>query len=277
MENKDNITRLIDYLYGNLTQKEKDAFEEKLKADPELRKELDDLLIARKGLGSLGDQEVMDPYVFQAGQNRSLWNNPVNRPVSIALRYVVAIAASLFIFLSIGYFTRASVQFGKGSVTLSFGERDNSEKPLTRAEIAGMINDRISGSNKQMAEQIKSSETAFQQILDDHHKKEAAELRQLLASYTHAKNDEIELALNRMQKDNRALVDEYVKQSSMQQQLYMQNLVAGFSDYLQKQRNEDLEKIRTSLVALKQSQDNQKMETSQILTSIISTLNTQNN
>ncbi len=277
MENKDNITRLIDYIYGNLTQNEKEAFEEKLKADPVLKKEMDDLLIARKGLASLGEEEVMDPYVFETGLNRSMWNNHAGKPVTLALKYIAAIAASLFIILSVGYFTKAGIRFGKGSVTLSFGEQGNKNMPLTRDEISGMIREQISGNNEQWSRQFNASDSAFQKLLDEHHKKETAELRKLLTAFTYAKNDEIETALNSMQKDNRKLVDAYVKQSSLQQQLYMQNLIGSFSDYLQKQRNQDLEKIRTSLVALKQSQDTQKMETSQILTSIISSLNTQNN
>lgn len=80
-----------------------------------------------------------------------------------------------------------------------------------------------------------------------------------------------------MQNNNRDLVNEYIRQASAQQQSYIQNLIVNFSDYLQKQRTQDLEKIRTSLVTLKQSQDQQKMETSQILTSLISTMNSQNN
>ena len=277
MENNiNNISALIDYLYGDMTQKEKEAFEQKLKNDPVLQKDLNDLKAARKGLSAMGDQEVMDPFVFQAGYASSVWNKTVNRPRYLALKYMVAIAASLAVFFIIGYLTKATLQFDHNTVRLSFGKTSR-DKPLTREEIQGMICNEVAVNNRDFINRVNASQAAFNQAIDDHRKTEVAEIRKLFASYTGVKNEELESLASRIQKDNRDLVNEYIQQANAQQQTYVQNVVASFSEYLQKQRTQDLQKIQYSLVNLKESQDMQKMQTSQILTSIITNMNSQNN
>jgi len=277
MENNNHINLLINYLYGDLSQKEKEAFEQKLKENPDLKKEYDDLLAARKGLSSLRDQEVMDPFVFQAGFQNSIWNKTINRPRFTVLKYGIAIAASLAIFFLIGYFTKATIRFNENSILLSFGKVKEDEKPMSRKEISGLIKGEVASNNQVLLEQMKMSHSEIQKVLDDHHKKEAGEIRRLLAYYTNAKNGEIDQFLAQLQKDNRDIVNEYIQQASSQQKLYMQNVLTSFAEYLQKQRTQDLQRIQTSLVTLKESQDKQKMQTSEILTSLISSMNTQNN
>jgi len=277
MENKNNITALIDYLYGNLSQKEKEAFEENLKNDPALRKEVEELKTARKGLASLGDHEIMDPYIFQAGNGNRFWNKPQGRPLTAVLKYSTAIAASVIILFLAGFTTKATLHFEKGSVTLSFGNRQELQQPLTRDDVSGMIREEVTRNNRELIGQINSSQASLQTMIEEHNKKEAGEMKELLTNYTNAKNDEIQAVIARLQDNNRDIVNEYIRQASAQQRDYIQNLMVNFSDYLQKQRTQDLEKIRTSLVTLKQSQEQQTMQTSQILTSLISSMNSQNN
>ncbi|HLF34742.1 MAG TPA: hypothetical protein VI583_10905 [Cyclobacteriaceae bacterium] len=277
MENKINISELIDYLYGDLTQLEKEAFEEKLRSNPDLRKEFEELSAARKGLSSMEDREIMDPFVFQAGYKNSLVNKTINRPRYMAARYMVAIAASLAIFFLAGYLTRATISFDDGSTRFSFGNSHSPEKPLSREEITGLIRNEVAGNNQALAGQLKASEASFRQVLNEHARMQEAEIRKLITSYTTAKNEEIDVFLAQLQKDNRNLVNEYMEQASARQQAYVQNLLVSFSDYLQQQRNQDLQRIQSSLVTLKESQDQQKLRTSEILTSIITTMNTQNN
>ena len=277
MENKNNITALIDYLYGNLSQKEKEAFEETLKNDPELRKEVEELKTARKGLASLGDHEIMDPYIFQAGNGNRFWNKPQGRPLTAVLKYSTAIAASIILLFLAGFTTKATLHFEKGSVTLSFGNRQEMQQPLTRDDVSGMIQAEVTQNNRELISQINASQASLQTMIEEHNKKEAGEMKKLLTNYTNAKNDEIQAVIAKLQDNNRDLVNEYIRQASAQQRDYIQNLMVNFSDYLQQQRTQDLEKIRTSLVTLKQSQEQQKMQTSQILTSLISSMNSQNN
>lgn len=277
MENKTNISELIDYLYGDLTQMEKEAFEEKLRSNPELRKELDELSTARKGLSAIGDREVMDPFVFQAGYGNSVWNKTVNRPGFIIVRYFVAIAASLALFFLAGYITRTTIRFGDGSTLLSFGNPGEAEKSLTREVITGLIRNEMENNNQALISQVKASESSFQELLDDHNRKQKAEIRKIFTAYSDGKNEEIDAFLSRLQDDNRGIINEYFEQANTQHQRYVQNLLVSFSDYLQEQRTQDLQRIQNSLVTLKESQDQQKLQTSEILTSIITTMNTQNN
>ncbi len=195
----------------------------------------------------------------------------------MAVRYIVAIAASLAVFFLIGYLTRATIRFGDGSTLVSFGNSRETEKPLTREEITGLIRSAVDNNNQILISQVKASESSMQKLLDDHNKMENAEIRKIFAAYTDVKNEEFDVFLSQLKKDNREIVSEYIEQANTRHQLYVQNLFTNFSDYLQQQRSQDLQRIQSSLVTLKESQDQQKLQTSEILTSIISTMNTQNN
>ena len=62
METQDFNKELLDYIYGEMTGSDRGAFEEKLKNDPGLQAELDELTEVRKALDNLKDKEVMEPF-----------------------------------------------------------------------------------------------------------------------------------------------------------------------------------------------------------------------
>jgi len=72
-------------------------------------------------------------------------------------------------------------------------------------------------------------------------------------------------------------MERYFEITNVTQQQYVQSLLTEFSDYLDSQREEDLLQIQLSLSNLKENQDMQKLETNQVLASIINTVNNQNN
>jgi methionyl-tRNA synthetase len=75
-----------------------------------------------------------------------------------------------------------------------------------------------------------------------------------------------------LQAENMQLVKNYFQLTSSEQKQYIESLLVDFAKYLQQQRNDDLQVVQTQLNSLQQNTDIFKQETEQILTSIISTV-----
>jgi hypothetical protein len=71
-------------------------------------------------------------------------------------------------------------------------------------------------------------------------------------------------------------VKDYFQLSTGEQKQYIENILVDFAEYLEQQRNNDLQLVQTQLNSLQQNTDIFKQETEQILTSIISTVGTTN-
>ena len=67
-------------------------------------------------------------------------------------------------------------------------------------------------------------------------------------------------------------VKDYFAMTSAVQKTYIENLLVDFADYLQQQRNNDLQLVQMKMNSLEKDTDIFKQETEQILTSIITTV-----
>ena len=76
-----------------------------------------------------------------------------------------------------------------------------------------------------------------------------------------------------MQNANATLMDNYLRNATVQQQEYFQTVMNQFTEYLQNQREEDLRLIRRSLLNLKDNQDQQQLETQQMLAALLNNVN----
>jgi hypothetical protein len=71
------------------------------------------------------------------------------------------------------------------------------------------------------------------------------------------------------------MVKNYFQLTSTEQKQYIENLLVDFAKYLQQQRKDDLQVVQTQLNSIQKNTDIFKQETEQILTSIISTVGSQ--
>jgi methionyl-tRNA synthetase len=69
-------------------------------------------------------------------------------------------------------------------------------------------------------------------------------------------------------------VKDYFQMTSTDQKKYIENLLVDFAQYLQQQRNDDLQLVQTRMNSLEQNTHIFKQETEQILSSIITTVGT---
>lgn len=274
MDYNGNENDLMAYLYGELEGKEKEDFEQHLLENPEARAELERFRRLRRAMATANDKEVIAPPIFVGDhQHRSIWNAPY-------FRTIVSIAASLLIVILAGKFSGLTIHYGDHQLTMGFGEVMKpqqtvvtpSSSPMTSIEVQDMITSSLNENNQMM--QASWNET--QEKLDESVKKNMAlnssRIDNLVRKSSQASQDQIREFVSGLQAENMEMVKNYFQLTSSEQKQYIESLLVDFAKYLQQQRNDDLQVVQTQLNSLQQNTDIFKQETEQILTSIISTV-----
>jgi hypothetical protein len=267
MENQDFNKELLDYLYNEMTEGEKAAFEKRLAEEPALMSEYKALKGIRDQLGQLSDKEVVEPI--------SVWesSDKKKRPVSkqINLRPLISIAATLLIIMVLGYLTDFSISANKEGFYLGFNKTNvKTEDKLSREEIQTLLSEAIEKNNKQILAVVGASDSAFQNKF--------AALEQTVSKVEKNNTDKVDARVLQaflvdLEEQNAEVVKGYLKLSATQQQEYFKTVLTQFNEFMQEQRSEDLAMIQNNLIELKQTQSFQKKETDQVLAGLISTIN----
>ncbi len=275
MESQDLNRKLIDFLYGEMGSSEKKEFEELLKKDSELRKEMVDLQKMRSDLNKLEEKEVMEPFSIWGG-SKSNWINGRKQHRSIVLNPITAIAASLVILMLVGYVTNFSVSINSSGFQLSFNETKQTENPaaITEDDVKRILaheldqnNQKIQTNLEETRELFNSKLTVLEKTMDDSRNKNDQEIT----------TDDLNQFFVDVQEKNAQLLQDYLSQSSAQQQKYFKTMLTQFNDYIQEQRAEDLTMIQSDLLELKYSQTQQKIATDEVLAGLITTVNQKRN
>jgi hypothetical protein len=85
---------------------------------------------------------------------------------------------------------------------------------------------------------------------------------------------QVEMLINQVQQENSELIQEYVLAAQEQQELQFQQTLATFADYMDEQRENDLELINYGLTSLEETTYNRFQQTDQVLGEIIQTVST---
>jgi hypothetical protein len=269
-------SKLMDYLYDELSTEKRIEFEKELESNPELIKEFEELRKVRAGLSLLEDKEVMEPF-FLWGKNRSqIWNNIFTRKNLIMFRPFIAVAASLVLVLLVGYFTNFTLSYKNDTFYMGFNKQTTQpSRELSREEILNLVKNEIAMNNSVIMNRLEKSEDDVESRLASLEKRKQPQpvIRQAANVVT---EKELQQYYRQFQAANSALIENFLQTSSEQQQEYFQAVLTQFSSYLQEQRVEDLRLIKRSLVDLKEDQDQQILETQQILTTLINNSNINN-
>jgi hypothetical protein len=261
------------YLYGELSGEENEKFESWLKNNPDALKEINELRRVRGLMSEVEDKEVVDPFFHPGNSAFSVWhisriiNNTIIKPA-------IGLAAAISLIILTGYFTELNLNTKQGYLAISFGNtivnRIDSEqigeivKQVLTEENVMSKSDMLS-----LGDGLKTQLIAY---YDDQNKKMSAEKN----SSSEAGNQALAQIVKQMQKDNLEYLDRYMKISTSNQEKYLQSALRDFSEFLAEQREEDLVRIQYNLATLKESQDIQKMETEEILATIINTVENDN-
>ena len=279
MGTEDFNKELITYLYNEMSTEERQQFEIAMENNPELKREFEQLKEMRKGLAQIQDKEVMEPFFLWGKQGSDSWVSMFKRRNLLMFKPFIAVAASLVIVFLVGYFTNFSITYKDQSLYIGFNNSgtSGSETTYTQEQVAQLVNEEIAKNNAYIFSKLTETEnnldTRFAAL-------ENSQNTQLTPSYASADvvtRKELDIFLTNVRSNNLKVLQTYLQSSSVQQQDYFQAVLTEFSDYMENQREEDLRLIRRSLINLQEDQQAQKEETDQILASILTTVNNQNN
>lgn len=274
MDFKGNENDLMAYLYGELEGKEKEDFEQSLLENPEARAELERLKQLRRAMATLSDKEVIAPSIFVGDHQRwSMWNAPY-------FKTIVSIAASLLIVILVGKFSGLNIHYVDHQLTMGFGtavqpqqpDLKTTGSPITAVEVQDMINSSLSQNNQMMQASWNETQEKLDESVKENLAINSSRIDNLVRESSKASQEQIREFVSGLQAENMQLVKNYFQLTSSDQKQYIESLLVDFAKYLQQQRNDDLQVVQTQLNSLQQNTDIFKQETEQILTSIITTV-----
>ncbi len=267
MKTEKNIPEslLMAYLYDEMNAAEKEQVEKYLAANPEAAAELRTLQDVRKKLSAIPDKEVIIPALDIPSQKHASDTR--------LIKTLLAIAASVAIILVSGWLTGTHISWAENELRISFGYRpeQSGETPLTTEQVQNMIDQTlhksISGDHEATLEatlteqQIRNWVSAYlatalnnQQSKELNHEKE-------LQQYTAA-----------LYAENARLMREFINQSAREQQQAIEEMLIDYTEYMNRQRQNDLQALYVRLNALEQNTELYKQETDQLLTGIMASV-----
>jgi hypothetical protein len=265
------------YLYNEMTPEEKIRFEKFLSENKDLQKELEDLQAVRQQLGTWKDKEIMEPITITEQGGPRQWLSPFIPRKSFYLRPILAVAASLALLLLLGYLTHFQISFRNNDLFIGFQHAENENIQLDEEQIMSLVDQKIAEHHRALNQMIQSSDSAVNmRFASLETALETQEQRHHLPPGRSDNVQDLKEYVKLVQQNQNKMFVDYLQTLNDQQQQYFKSMLAQFSDYLQEQRTEDLLMIQNNLLTLKENQDQQKQETSQVLARILTSVNTQN-
>jgi hypothetical protein len=268
------------YLYGELEGAEKERLDKYILENAEARQELERFQGLRHLLSSAEDKEVIAPPVFvdadldnkYDSRQRSFWSAPY-------LKTVVGIAASLLIIMVVGKLTGTRVIVSDQSFTLAFGPPETVTQPqqettavLSQEQVQEMINQSLTSNNQAVQAGLQETQKQLDASIKKSLATSSGKIDQLVREASTASQQQIRQFVDGIRTENMQQVKDYFQMTSTDQKKYIENLLVDFAQYLQQQRNNDLQLVQTRMNSLEQNTDLFKQETEQILSSIITTV-----
>lgn len=279
MGTEDFNKELITYLYDEMSTEERQQFEIAMEKNPELKREFENLKEMRKGLAQIQDKEVMEPFFLWGKQGSDSWASMFKRRNLLMFKPFIAVAASLVIVLLIGYLTNFTITYQDQSLYIGFNKANTtgSDASYTQEQVAAMVNAEIAKNNTYIFSKLTETENNIDTRFASLESKQNTLMTPSYAASDVVTKKELDIFLSNVRSNNLKVLQTYLQSSSVQQQDYFQAVLTEFSDYMENQRKEDLRLIRRSLITLQENQQTQKEETDQMLASILTTVNDQNN
>ena len=269
---------LMAYLYGELEGKEKEMVEQYLLENADARLELEKLKQLRHALGHIKDKEVIAPPIF-IGDSRPpfIWNAPY-------FKTIASIAASLLLIMLVGRLAGLQIGYAGNELRISFGKPAQQPEvvgvrpaeSLTTGDVQQMINASLQQNNLAMQETWAETQKKLDASIVKNLASNSVKIDNLVKESSAASQQQIRDFVSSIQAENVQVVKSYFQLSSTEQKQYIESLLVDFAKYLQQQRNDDLQVVQTQLNSLQKNTDSFKQETEQILTSIISTVGSNN-
>jgi len=267
MENEMEDSRIIDFLYGEMSQEEKTTFQKELISNPALKQQLDEVAGVHDFLSIVTDKEIVPPsFVF--GDEK-----PVSIPFvqSNPFRWVSSIAAGLTILLISAYLLQFNVTKNEKGLLIGFGEiqpQPIASQTVSKEEIQTLMTEVLATYDASTKEKIINLESKLSEKIDLQKQKNFAELQTIVANYSSDTDQLMRSYVSQMSDQNKKMIENYYAVSNDTQKKYMQSVLADFNNFYQNQRNYDLTVIESSIDLMKNNYDVQQLEQSNLLANL---------
>ncbi len=276
MKYKPDEHTLMAYLYDELGEEEKLKVEAYLQQNPEAMYELERMQSLRMLMSNLQDKEVIQPPIIQGSNSISMrfweWRG---------FRTMTGIAATFLVLMLAARFIGVEISAGDGEFRISFnGSKPASEAQqqlLSKEEVNSMIHNSIQQYSSKQEEEWQILQTRLDESIDRNLAQSSNKIDAVLSKASSASQEQIGQYVENMQRQNMMLMQDYLALTSAEQKQYMEGLLVDFAGYLQQQRNNDLLYLQARMNYIQEDTDLFKLETGQILTSIVSNVNNTSN
>lgn len=275
MNYKPDEATLVAYLYGELEAADQIKVEDYLQNNPEEKKRLEEWSFTQSVMARLHDKEVIaPPIIFGEDANHvPLWKENY-------FRMSLGIAASLLFFLVAARLLGLSASYSPGELKIGFGvngKPTTQEVPmLTEQQVSHMIQSSVALNNEALQTSWQQDRKTLEQSIQKNLHSNSLKLDRLMQTTSAASQEQVRNFVGQLQNDNLKLMKDYMQLSAKGQKEYVESLLVDFSKYLDEQRKQDLQFLQARVNKVEQNTDQFKQETEQILTSLITNTNTNN-
>lgn len=279
MSYKPDESALIAYLYGELSESEREKVERYLIETPEARMELQKMESVKEMLGEVKDKEVIAPvFINDRPGDRFFFN-------STYFKSLMAIAASLLVLVLAARLVDLEVSYSDNELRIGFGPEEQAVEAnvapqpanLTALQVQEMIDASLSRNSTTVETNIQRTQEQLSASIRKSLAANSDRVDLLVREASLASQEQIGSYVTTLQAQNMQMVKDYFQMTSTEQKQYIEDLLVDFAKYLQQQRNDDLQLLQTRLNDIQQNTDQFKLETEQILTSIITNSNLNTN
>ena len=276
IESKDFNKELLDYLYGEMSAKEREDYEKRLQVDEVLRSELNELKSVRAELESLKEKEVMEPFSTWNRSRSTSWFKLGKRRL-LVFRPITAVAAAMVVLLLVGYLTDFSLTINGQGVQLGFSKNTSTIAGAysSKEEVQKLVNEEVRKKNEMFLTQLNDSRKEFDARFT--YLQNGLEAVKKSSQGSEIDKKALQEFFMRFENKNAGMMKEYLKLTAYQQQEYLKEMFTQFNNFYQKQREDDLMFIQDNFYELTHKQELQKQETEKALASFYTTVNQGNN
>lgn len=272
MNYKPDESTLISYLYGELGDAEREQVQRYLNENPVARKAMQERAEVLNILGKLENKEVIAPPILAENETRriSFWQHG-------PFKTVVGIAASLLLIMVAGKFLGTDIHYSNGELRISFSgvkqvqhDESSTTSQFSERDVQEMIDASVMRNNQSLIADLSASQQKLDNTVRQLMGQNSKKMNELVSQVSVASQGEVRDYVNNLQVENLRLMKDYMTLSATEQKDYMENLLVDFAGYLQKQHEQDLKLFQARISNVEQNTDQFKLETEQILASMIS-------
>jgi hypothetical protein len=271
MKGKVDESQIIDYLYGNLSAKEKQLMEDAMMKDAVLKQEIAEMASVMGFLGKSEDKEVIPPaFVFPKEHQASS-----SFFSSGTFKSIVSIAASLLILLLSAYVTGFYISKDSNGLLIGFSN-DGSVQSVSKEDVRDIMQEVMANYTQEQDNKLESLNSKFTTQLENSKNENVNSMKEYLAENSESSREMMKNYIQQSNATNRKMITDFFQVSTEQQQEYLSTVLTDFSKFYNNQRKEDLETIRTGLLDYRDSNNQKQYETELVLANLVDMVNTQN-